>query len=264
MRFNPDLFVRDAKQQDSSAAAKEPNGQQNQQGLYHPRIGAKTEEAWSHLTKYEQDAFARLYEDFFFHRHNDFWAEQAMKKLPALIGASNMLVCGEDLGMVPACVGPVLQRLNILTLEIQAMPKTYGVAFADLQDNPYRSVDTIFTHDMPTLRLWWKENTERTQLFYNTVLEHEGKAPKEATGQLCEEVLADHLDSPSMLCLISLQDWLSIDEKLRNPKPEDERINVPANPKHYWRYRMHLPISCLLGADVLNERLRTLIVSSGR
>ena len=265
MRFNPDLFVRDARQQqDGSAAAKKSDGQQNEQGLYHPRISAKTEEAWLHLTKYEQDAFARLYEDFFFHRHNDFWAEQAMKKLPALIGASNMLVCGEDLGMVPACVGPVLQRLNILTLEIQAMPKTYGVAFADLQDNPYSSVDTIFTHDMPTLRLWWKENTERTQLFYNTVLEHEGKAPKEATGQICEEVLADHLDSPSMLCLISLQDWLSIDEKLRNPKPEDERINVPANPKHYWRYRMHLPISELKKAKALNERLQRLIADSGR
>ena len=246
--FHEELFVPDAK---------EPK-------LYHPRIGVIGEEAWRSLVKYEQDAFIRLYEDFFFRRHNDFWASQAMKKLPALLGASNMLVCGEDLGMVPECVGPVMKQLGILSLEIQAMPKAYGVPFAQLHENPYRSVDTIFTHDMPTLRLWWKENPERTQLYYNNVLEHDGKAPEEPSGWLCEEIIAHHLNSPSMLCLISLQDWLSIDEDLRNPNMEEERINVPANPKNYWRYRMHLPISELLKAKTLNERLQLLISRSER
>ena len=246
--FHKELFLPDAKQPD----------------LYHPRISVIGEEAWRSLPKYEQDAFIRLYEDFFFRRHNDFWASQAMKKLPALIGASNMLVCGEDLGMVPACVGPVMKQLGILSLEIQAMPKAYGVTFAQLHQNPYRSVDTIFTHDMPTLRLWWKENPERTQLYYNNVLEHDGKAPEEPSGWLCEEIVAHHLNCPSMLCLISLQDWLSIDEGLRNPNLEEERINVPANPKHYWRYRMHLPISKLQEATALNERLQRLIERSER
>ncbi len=166
--------------------------------------------------------------------------------------------------MVPACVGPVMQRLGILSLEIQAMPKTYGETFAQLERNPYQSVDTIFTHDMPTLRLWWKEDSDHAQLFYNTVLKHEGTAPKDLSGKLCEEIVAQHLDSPSMLCLISLQDWLSIDEKLRNPNIEEERINVPANPKHYWRYRMHLPISALKDAQAFNEQLKRLIADSGR
>ena len=248
MRFEAELFLPDSKQP----------------GLYHPRIGVIGEEAWRNLPKYEQDAFIRLYEDFFFRRHNDFWASQAMKKLPALIDASNMLVCGEDLGMVPECVGPVMKQLGILSLEIQAMPKAYGVPFAQLHENPYRSVDTIFTHDMPTLRLWWKENLDRTQLYYNNVLEHDGKAPEEPSGWLCEEIVAHHLNCPSMLCLISLQDWLSIDEGLRNPNLEEERINVPANPKNYWRYRMHLPISKLREAQALNERLQTLIARSER
>ena len=248
MAFHKELFVPDAK---------EPK-------LYHPRIGVIGEKAWRSLVKYEQDAFIRLYEDFFFRRHNDFWASQAMKKLPALLDASNMLVCGEDLGMVPECVGPVMKQLGILSLEIQAMPKTYGVPFAQLHENPYRSVDTIFTHDMPTLRLWWKENPERTQLYYNNVLEHDGKAPEEPSGWLCEEIIAHHLNSPSMLCLISLQDWLSIDERLRNPNTEEERINVPANPKNYWRYRMHLPISELKQAKAFNERLQLLISRSER
>ena len=248
MPYEPELFIPDARQPE----------------LYHPRIGVIGEEAWRKLPKYEQDAFIRLYEDFFFRRHNEFWASQAMKKLPALISASNMLVCGEDLGMVPACVGPVMQRLGILSLEIQAMPKAYGVPFGQLHENPYRSVDTIFTHDMPTLRLWWKENADRTQLYYNNVLEHDGKAPDEPSGWLCEEILAHHLNSPSMLCLISLQDWLSMDESLRNPNLEEERINVPANPKNYWRYRMHLPISKLKEAKALNDRLLTLITRSER
>jgi len=233
-------------------------------GGFHPRIGVIGESVWRSLPKYEQDAFIHLYEDFFFRRHNDFWAAQAMQKLPALIGASNMLVCGEDLGMVPECVGPVMRQLGILSLEIQAMPKTYGEPFAQLHRNPYLSVDTIFTHDMPTLRLWWRENPERTQLFYNTVLEHDGQAPAELPGWLCEEIVAHHLNSPSMLCLISLQDWLSMDEELRNPNLEEERINIPSNPKNYWRYRMHLPISRLQSARSLNERIRTLITRSER
>lgn len=252
--FHEDLFVADAK---TPLSSKSPT-------LFHPRIGVIGEDAWRRLPKYEQNAFIRLYEDFFFRRHNDFWATQAMKKLPALISASNMLVCGEDLGMVPECVGPVMQQLGILSLEIQAMPKTYGVDFAQLHQNPYRSVDTIFTHDMPTLRLWWKKNAQRTQLYYNNVLEHDGKAPAELSGWLCEEIVARHLNCPSMLCLISLQDWLSIDEELRNPDIESERINVPSNPKHYWRYRMHLPISKLQEAKSLNERLQMLITRSER
>ncbi|MBR6141079.1 MAG: 4-alpha-glucanotransferase [Bacteroidaceae bacterium] len=248
MQFHEELFLHDATHPDR----------------FHPRISVIGEEAWCRLPKNEQDAFIRLYEDFFFRRHNDFWAAHAMRKLPALISATNMLVCGEDLGMVPACVGPVMQQLGILSLEIQAMPKTYGVPFAKLHENPYRSVDTIFTHDMPTLRLWWKENAERTQLYYNNVLEHDGKAPEEPSGWLCEEIVAHHLNSLSMLCLISLQDWLSMDENLRNPNLEEERINVPANPKNYWRYRMHLPISKLMDAKAFTERLQILIVRSGR
>ena len=96
------------------------------------------------------------------------------------------------------------------------------------------------------------------------MLEHDGKAPEEPSGWLCEEIIAHHLNSPSMLCLISLQDWLSIDEDLRNPNMEEERINVPANPKNYWRYRMHLPISELKQAKALNERLQLLISRSER
>lgn len=232
--------------------------------LYHPRIAVMDDYVFKSLPWFEQEAFLRLYEHYYYHRHNDFWYEQAMQKLPTLVGATQMLVCAEDLGMVPACVGPVLEQLRVLSLEIQAMPKEIGLQFGQLEHNPYNSVATIFTHDMPTLRGWWAEDPERTQQYYNNSLQHDGKAPAEMPAWLCEEVVARHLFCPSMLCLISFQDWLSIDEQLRHPNPDDERINVPANPNHYWRYRMHLNIEDLIKNKQFTQQVKLLIERSGR
>ena len=232
--------------------------------LLHPRIAVQSASVFQSLSPDEQQAFNRLYEDYFYHRHNDFWHAEAMKKLPILTQSTRMLVCAEDLGMVPACVAPVLDNLKILSLEIQTMPKAFGQTFARLQDNPYRSVATIFTHDMPTLRLWWHEDYKRAQLYYNQVLQHQGVAPKTISGALCQEVVERHLVCPSMLCMISLQDWLSIDEAVRFGQIETERINVPANPKNYWGYRMHLTLEELITNTDLTSRIRQLITESGR
>jgi 4-alpha-glucanotransferase len=229
-----------------------------------PRISVHNTYIYKSLTSAEQEAFSRIYDDFYYHRHNEFWGAEAMKKLPALVEATQMLCCAEDLGMVPACVAPVMNQLRILSLEIQTMPKGYGIRFAHLENNPYMSVVTIFTHDMPTLRLWWQEDEERRQAFYNEMLQKDGRAPESMPGWLCEEVIARHLFTPSMLCLISLQDWLSMDEELRSENIEQERINVPANPNHYWRYRMHLGIEQLMQADAFNDKIRMMIERGGR
>ncbi|MCR4921013.1 MAG: 4-alpha-glucanotransferase [Bacteroidaceae bacterium] len=228
---------------------------------YHPLIDAHPETI---LSGYALDAFRRLHEQFFYHRHNDFWYGQAMKRLPALVGATRMLVCAEDLGMVPACVHPTMTQLRILSLEIQTMPKALGLRFARLEDNPYMSVSTPFTHDMPTLRQWWAENAERRQHYYAEVLHHDGQASDELTGSLAEEILCAHLQSPSMLCLVSLQDWLAIDESLRRPNADEERINVPADPDHYWCYRMHLTLEALAADAPYTQHLRSLVSQAGR
>ena len=229
-----------------------------------PRISASGTFVYDVISKNERVAFDRIYEDFYYHRHNDFWGQQAMCKLPSLVESTLMLCCAEDLGMVPACVQGVMDQLKILSLEIQTMPKEYGVRFARLENNPYRSVVTIFTHDMPTLREWWMEDEERAQAYWREMLQKDGEAPREMPGWLCEEVVARHLFSPSMLCLISLQDWLSMDEDLRNPDALAERINVPADANHYWRYRMHLNIEDLMGADGFNAKIREMIVRAQR
>ncbi len=229
--------------------------------LYHPLIVPQEGLA---LSDDERAAFDRIREHFFYHRHNDFWYAEAMKKLPALVMSTRMLCCAEDLGMVPACVRPVMERLGMLSLEIQTMPKAYGVRFARLEENPVRSVCTIFTHDMPTLRQWWEEDYERAQAYYSEVLMRYGEAPRVLSDELAEEIVQRHLASPSMLCLISLQDWLATDERLRHPNPDDERINVPAVSRHYWRYRMHLTLEQLSSEETFCSRVRQMVERSGR
>ena len=231
---------------------------------WHPRIAVQYHEDYQKLDEGEKYNFNRLYNDYFYRRNNQFWYNEAMKKLPRLTQATRMLCCAEDLGMVPDCVPWVMNELRILSLEIQSMPKDDKVRFGHLSCNPYRSVCTISTHDMPTLRQWWDEDEERTQDYYNSMLYRGGAAPHPLPGWLAKDIVSRHLTSPSMLCLLSLQDWLSIDEQLRLPDANAERINIPANPRHYWRYRMHLTIEQLMQADEFNETIKTLIIQSGR
>jgi 4-alpha-glucanotransferase len=246
--FSEGLFLVDHKREDR----------------WHPRIAVQYQEAYAQLNDGEKYCFNRLYNDYFYRRNNQFWYQEAMKKLPKLTQATRMLVCAEDLGMVPECVPWVMNELRILSLEIQSMPKDPNTRFGHLSRNPYRSVDTISTHDMATLRQWWDEDEERTQSYFNEMLYRGGPAPHPLPDWLARDIVSRHLTSPSMLCLLSFQDWLSINGTLRLPDENAERINIPANPRHYWRYRMHLTIEQLLAADELNEEISTLIIQSGR
>ena len=246
--FNDGLFLVDHKRNDR----------------WHPRIAVQFQEAYNVLNDGEKYCFNRLYNDYFYRRNNQFWYQEAMKKLPKLTQATRMLVCAEDLGMVPECVPWVMNELKILSLEIQSMPKDPTTRFGHLSRNPYRSVDTISTHDMATLRQWWDEDEERTQSYFNEMLYRGGPAPHPLPDWLAKDIVSRHLTSPSMLCLLSFQDWISINGALRLPDENAERINIPANPRHYWRYRMHLSIEQLLAADELNNEISTLIIQSGR
>ena len=231
---------------------------------YHPRIGVQADYTYLRLTDREKEAFDRLYVHYYYHRHNAFWYEQAMKKLPMLTQCTPMLVCGEDLGMVPDCVPWVMRELQILSLEIQRMPKKPGCRFGNPAEYPFLSVCSVGTHDMSTLRGWWEEDAKVSDDFYHNELGHWGEVPRHAPGWLCEEIVRMHLACPSMLCILSWQDWTSIDESLRNPDVESERINVPANPHNYWRWRMHLTIEQLEQAFEFNDNIKRLITENGR
>lgn len=242
------LFVRDHKEE----------------GKYHPRISAQFNFTYEALYDADKASFNRLYNDYFYRRNNQFWYDEAMKKLPVLVQATRMLVCAEDLGMVPDCVSWVMNELRVLSLEIQSMPKDPHVRFGHLSRNPYRSVCTFSTHDMATLRQWWDEDASRTQDYFNSMLYHEGNAPHPLPGWLARDVVSRQLASPSMLCVLSIQDWLAMDERIRLDDADAERINIPANPHHYWRYRMHINIENLMADKSFTENIRNLIVQNGR
>ena len=231
---------------------------------FHPRISVQFDFIYENLYDSDKAIFNRLYNDYFYRRNNQFWYHEAMKKLPLLVNATRMLVCAEDLGMVPDCVEWVMNELRILSLELQSMPKDPKVRFGYLSRNPYRSVCTISSHDMPTLRQWWDENWERTQTYHNTMLHRGDAAPHPLPGWLARDILSRHLYSPSMLCIISIQDWMAMDENLRLDDPDAERINIPANPKHYWRYRMHVNLEDLMENQDFNGNMIEMITNSGR
>ncbi|MBQ0044136.1 MAG: 4-alpha-glucanotransferase [Bacteroidales bacterium] len=228
-------------------------------GWYHPRIDATD--------------LGGLHTDFFYHRHNEFWKNNATGKLSSLLGSTNMLACGEDLGMIPACVPDVMNRLNILSLEIQRMSKDPSQTFGNPACYPHNCVCTTSTHDMAPVRAWWEEDRAMTQRFYNEMLGCQGEAPYFCEPWVCRRILQQHLQSPAMLVIFPLQDWLSMDSELRynkdsargwNGNPADERINVPAIPRYHWDYRMHLSIEDLIAATGFNAEVAGMIKDSGR
>lgn len=228
------------------------------------RFGIEKTTSFQHLPDGIKPALKALYVDYFYRRQDDFWQREAMEKLPALKAATEMLICGEDLGMVPGCVPDVMRELGILSLEIQRMPKAAGTTFFHPKDAPYLSVVTPSTHDMSTLRGWWEEDRALTQRFYNEILQRSGEAPFFCEAWINQSLLEQHFHSPAMWAIFQLQDLLGMDANLRRNNPHDERINIPANPKHYWRYRVHIGLEDLMLADEFNAAIRKMVGESGR
>jgi 4-alpha-glucanotransferase len=205
-----------------------------------------------------------LYVNYFFRRQDEFWKKEALAKLPFLKRSTDMLVCGEDLGMVPNCVPDVMKQLGMLSLEIQRMPKDPKKQFFHPADAPYLSVVTPSTHDMSTIRGWWEEDRTLSQKFYNNELGQPGTAPYFCEPWIVKSIINQHLYSPAMWSIFQIQELLGISEKLRRENPNDERINVPANAKHYWRYRMHISLEDLMKEEEFNNELKGYVEASGR
>lgn len=231
---------------------------------FHLRIAMHSTRSFNELDDQQKYNLNNLYIHYFYHRHEQFWKEQAMEKLPALVDATNMLVCGEDLGMIPASVPEVMSQLDILSLEIQRMPKDSKKQFAHPADAPIMSVCTPSTHDMSTIRGWWEEDRDTTQIFYHQQLGEFDEAPFFAESWICKEIIVQHLNSPAMWTVFPFQDLLAMDGDLRREDTHEERINEPANPRNYWRYRMHLSVEDLIKAEGFNKQLANLIEDADR
>ncbi len=225
------------------------------QGYYHPRIAAQGTYKYRAMSDYDKLCYDNLYNDFFYHRHNDFWGEEALRKLPALISSTNMLTCGEDLGMIPHCVADVMEREQILSLEIERMPKESSRLFADTSTYPYRSVCTTSTHDMNPLRAWLREDSQLSNRYFREQLDIDFTMEDDSPPWVIERIIAAHLSSPAMWTILPLQDWLAMDINLRAENTDSERINIPASSRHYWRYRMHCTIEELMASDEFNAKM---------
>jgi len=231
---------------------------------FHFRFSMESTSSFRYLDWHLQNQLRDLYVNYFFRRQDAFWKKEAMKKLPLLKRSTNMLVCGEDLGMVPACVPDVMKQTGILSLEIQRMPKDLSREFFNPAYAPYLSVVTPSTHDMSTIRGWWEEDRNKTQKFFNEELGQWGDAPYFCDAWINKAIVQQHLHSPAMWSIFQLQDLLGMDENIRRENPNDERINVPAIPNYYWRYRIHIYLEDLIKAKPFNEQLREMVKSSGR
>lgn len=231
---------------------------------FHPRIAMQNSATFGDLPEDMRSLIENVYVDYFYHRHNNYWKEQAYKKLPALISATNMLVCGEDLGMVPDSVPDVMNQLEILSLEIQRMPKNPFTEFGMPADAPYRSVCSTSTHDMNPLRAWWLEDSILTQRFYNTALHLVGKAPETCEPWIVNQIIKQHLYADAMMVVLPWQDWMALEPTLCLKDPLAERINVPSNPQNFWRYRMHLTLEQLLDETKFNNKIKQMIAEARR
>lgn len=231
--------------------------------VYHPRFGLEKTSSYRFLPQWEKSALASLYHNYFFERQENLWYHSAMEKLPVILNATKMLICGEDLGLVPKCVPTVMNRLGITALKVQRMPSD-DVLWYDPKNVDYLNVVTASSHDSSTLRQWWQEDFGLTQHYFNVQLNQHGTAPWDFHPFLAEMVMKQHLYNNAMLAIFPIQEFLATDAPLVNPDKDQERINNPAVFPHYWRYRMHLNLEDLLKQEHFNAKVAFWITDSGR
>ncbi|SHG91150.1 4-alpha-glucanotransferase [Chryseobacterium oranimense] len=237
--------------------------ERNGEKVYHPRFNVFNTDSYAYLSDWERKAIYDLYHDYFFKRQDHLWYEKAMEKLPVILNATKMLICGEDLGMVPACVPIVMDELAIIALKVQRMPSE-NIPFYNPKKADYMNVVTASSHDSSTLRQWWKEDPALTQKYFNQQLIQYGKAPDEMDSHLAEIIMKQHLYTEAMLAVFPIQEFLATDPELTNPHIDNERINNPAVFPHYWRYRMHLKLEDLKEKESFNKKIAYWVKDSGR
>ncbi|MCD1118827.1 4-alpha-glucanotransferase [Chryseobacterium turcicum] len=237
--------------------------EKNGKTVYHPRFNAFKTESYQYLSDGERRSIYELYQDYFFKRQDYLWKQKAMEKLPVILNATDMLICGEDLGMIPDCIPEVMDELAIVALKVQRMPSG-NIPFYNPKKAKYLNVVTASSHDSSTLRQWWKENPQVTQTYFNQQLNQQGKAPDDLEPYLAEIIMKQHLYNDAMLAIFPIQEFFAMDENLVNPKIDNERINNPAVFPHYWRYRMHINIENLTDNLEFNQNISNWIHESGR
>lgn len=207
----------------------------DEQGLYHPLMEPQQRKRYALLSHELKQKIAALSDDYYHHRNESLWRETALKRLTKVMTASDILLCAEDLGVLPKSIQEVLSSLELLSLEVLRMPKCLGKRFVEPQDIPWLSVLTTGTHDMASLRAWWaslsnSERQELAELYHFT----DEVTPRGLVKALLREPRA-------LLLILPLQDWFTLTGYGAEIDPQDEQVNIPEDPRHVWNYRVPLP-----------------------
>lgn len=238
---------------------------EDEKGGFHPRIDLMKNYSFQKLPGDQQKKLLNIYYNYFYSKQEDYWERQGLLKLPAIKNSSNMLICGEDLGMVPACVPKVMKKLDILSLEIQRMSKNPDSIFLNEVDIPYHSVMSPSTHDMSPVRLWWEESEkDYLKKFFHEELGFGNEFICEFKSFIAERMIAIQSEWKGMWAVFPLQDLMAMDEKLWRENPEEERINIPSDPKHFWKFRFHLSMEELLDNNIFQNKIKGMLSVSGR
>ncbi|XP_006658074.1 4-alpha-glucanotransferase DPE2 [Oryza brachyantha] len=231
---------------------------------FYPRFNLEDTSSFRDLDEHSKNVLRRLYYDYYFARQENLWRENALKTLPVLLNSSDMLACGEDLGLIPACVHPVMQELGLIGLRIQRMPSESNLEFGIPSQYSYMTVCAPSCHDCSTLRAWWEEDAGRRSRFYKTVVGSDDEPPSRCTPEVVHFIVQQHFDAPSMWAIFPLQDLLALKDKYTTRPAPEETINDPTNPKHYWRFRVHVTLESLLDDKDIQAAIKDLVTSSGR
>ncbi|KAL5546818.1 hypothetical protein UlMin_006505, partial [Ulmus minor] len=231
---------------------------------FYPRFNLEDTSSFQDLDDHSKNVLRRLYYDYYFHRQENLWQQNALKTLPALLNSSDMLACGEDLGLIPSCVHPVMQELGLIGLRIQRMPNEPGLEFGIPSQYSYMTVCAPSCHDCSTLRAWWEEDEERRWRYFKTIVGSDILPPSRCVPDVAHFVIKQHFDAPSMWAIFPLQDLLALKEKYTSRPATEETINDPTNPKHYWRYRCHVTLESLIEDNELITTIKGIVRESGR
>ena len=231
---------------------------------FHFRINMAQTHSFKKLPEAEKNILSSLYTKYYYESQNELWKVEGTARLKMLKKSTTMLLCAEDLGMVPDFTEEVLHSLDIISLQVQQMPKNINSTFSDTSAANYESVVMPSTHDMQPIRLWWEKNKDKAQLFYNIVLNEQGAAPYFCEPWVCKKIIESHIQSPAMWSIFLLQDLLAINGNIRRPNPAEERINDPSNADNVWNYRMHISVEDLLKQNEFNGKVKKFIMESGR
>lgn len=192
------------------------------------------------------------------------WEKTGRVRLKVMAEHADMLVCAEDLGVIPRCVPGVLESLAVYGLRVDRWTKHFskaGEPYFTPAEFPRLSVVTTSTHDTSTLRGWWEElHLDRRAYF--RFIGAVGECPEFLTTELTAAIIRRAFAANAAFCIIPLPDLFALHYDLRTETPEEERVNVPgAVSEGNWSWRMKISLEHLLEYDAFNAYVERLVAA---